>query len=153
MRILSVLCLLILSSCSGGSGGSSAAAPATPTTPTTPVTEDSLSTVVRCFKVASGLSFEYVVNNFSSGDKYITCSVAGGSIQVFQSVFYKSTFSGYATEGCLLVSDADATPTSGYWTFSKNSGTRTAVYSDSGSGVNGTTITYNNTTECTTYSR
>lgn len=152
MRLLSVICLLILSSCGGGSGGSPAPS-ASPSTPDNTATEDSLSTVVRCFKIASGLSFEYVVNNFTSGDKYVTCSVAGGSIQVFQSVFYKSNFAGYAAESCLLVSDADNNPTSGYWTFSKNSGTRTAVYSDSGSGVNGTTITFNNTTECSTYFR
>lgn len=143
------ICLL-MSACSGG-GGSSSATPVTPSNPT--VNEDSLSNVVRCFKIASGLTFEYVVNNFSSGDKYVTCSVAGSSIQVFQSIFYKSTFAGYSTEGCILVSDADASPTSGYWTFSKNAGVRTAVYSDSGSGVNGTTITFNNSTECSTHTR
>lgn len=149
MKIVYLLSFcLFVASCAKG-GGSDAAATPTPTTPV--VTEDSLSSVVRCFKVSSGLGFEFVVNNFTSGDKYITCSVSGNSIQVFQSVFYKSNFSGYATEACILVSDADSTPSSGYWTFSKNSGVRTAVYSDSGSGVNGTTITFSNTTECTTY--
>lgn len=152
MKFVYLMSICLLMSACSGRGGSSTASP-TPTTPDPTVNEDSLTSVVRCFKIASGLSFEYVANNFSSGDKYVTCSVAGNSIQVFQSVFYKSTFAGYSTEGCILVSDADATPSSGFWTFSKNSGVRTAVYSDSGSGVNGTTITFNNTTECSTHSR
>lgn len=137
--IVGLFVLSGLFGCSGGGGGSSAPA-ASPTTPE--VDEQSLTSTVRCYKNQSGLDFEFVINNFSNGDKYITCLVAGLSIQVQNSVYYKSTFSGAVSESCLVTSDADSTPSAGYWTFSLASGVRKAVYSDTGSAANGTTITY-----------
>lgn len=140
----------LLMACGGGGafGGGEASASASNVDST--LTEDSLITVNRCSKIAGGLLFQYVVNTFSSNDKFITCSVSGGAFQVFNAVFYKPTFVGHVSESCLLVSDADSDPTSGYWIFSVNAGVRTAIYNDSSSAVNGYNVTFSNTTDCTT---
>jgi hypothetical protein len=145
VKVLLCVFVLGLAACAGKDGSQGA------TGPQGPAGADGLqiSSITSCSKVQSGLNFYYSTTTFSNSDKFVKCIVSGSSLQVEEVALYKATMNGAVFETCMLVSDADSTPSSGYWTFSKTSGVRKAIYTDSGSAINGTTITYASS-DCTT---
>lgn len=105
-----------------------------------------LSQWVSCVKTQGGLLFEYGVTRFTSGDAMTRCAVAGTGWTVSNSYVYPVEKAGAANGLCILTYDVDAA-TGGYWTFTTTTGG--AVYTDSGSTSNGSTVTFA-TTECAT---
>lgn len=112
------------------------------------IDEGGFSSLFGCYKLSSGLAFAFEGITLTSGDVMVTCSVAGLSSELSNTTFYKSSDVGAQTFHCQVVSDADSTPSAGFWVFSFTSGTYQAIYNDSGSSVNNTTITYANS-DCT----
>lgn len=114
-------------------------------------TSHEIKSITNCNKIQSGLSFTHSVTEFSNGDKLVSCSVSGSSIQVYEANFFKAVMAGASNENCMLVSDADNTASSGFWVFLKlNNGDKQARYSDVGSPSDGTTITLLASTNCVT---
>lgn len=106
-----------------------------------------ISTVKRCNKISGGLVFEHNIVTYSTNDKFVYCAISNAAATYSATAIYKSTQTGSVSEGCALTYDLD-TVTSGFWIFSVSGSTRTAVYSDSGSASNGTTVTFA-TSDCT----
>lgn len=99
-------------------------------------------TVTSCSKTAGGLDFRYSVVDFSSNDKFVTCSISGAAVQIANSFFWRAGQNGAVAEACLLVYDVDSSATSGFWAFSLNGGVRNAVYSDPGSADDQSQVMY-----------
>ncbi len=107
-----------------------------------------INTITTCSKTTGGATFQHKITAFSTGDKFIYCSISNSLNTYSASTIYKSTQNGATNESCLITYDLDAA-TSGFWNFSLISGARTAVYSDSGSTSNGVTVTFA-TSDCLT---
>lgn len=110
-------------------------------------TTASISSSTHCAKTVSSLNFEYDYVVFSSGDVWVNCNIEDSSAEYSNSSFYKSTQTGASTGGCLLTYDID-TASSGYWSFT-TSPSRQAIYKDTGSANNGTTVSFA-TSDCST---
>lgn len=101
-----------------------------------------LSSGFSCTKITGGLFFQYRSWTFSTGDVWVECEVAGTGGQGSQSNLYRADQSGATTFTCSAVFDTtDGTPSSGFWTFTGNAG-KQALYTDAGSGANGTTVSF-----------
>lgn len=138
--IMIVLMSMILNAC-GGSENAAVNATATPTT-----TGMTISSGTICSKVDTGISgiilgyvYESVI--FTTGDRWVSCSVATISAQYSRSIFYKSGSSGATTGYCSVVADLD-TASAGYWLFTSQGGISKTVYSDIPSTHNNYTYTF-----------
>lgn len=100
-----------------------------------------INNVRYCSKYEGGITLKHNVVTYSTGDKFVYCSIGDNLNQYSSSIVYRSVQTGAMTEGCLLTYDID-TASAGFWNFSVNSGVRTAVYNDSVSSSNGTTVTF-----------
>lgn len=100
----------------------------------------SLSSTLSCTKIVSSRSFAYKSATFSTGDVWATCSISDSLSEYSASVLYKASQNGAEDGSCLLTYDLD-TGTSGFWEFT-SSPSKQAVYSDSGSANDGTTVSF-----------
>lgn len=149
------LSLIVLSGC-GGSDGSGSGAAATPT-PANNVTATSIMKVVSgngCGKSdtgIAGLTINYYYQNdlLESGDRFVSCWIAGSTSQYAGSYLYKAGSNGATNGYCSVVSDIDAA-SSGYWSFTTSNGIATVKYNDVGSTHNGYVYTFA-TADCTNY--
>jgi hypothetical protein len=103
---------------------------------------------VGCNKVTGGYMFRYHVVTFSTGDVLVSCSVSDSLYTSSDSIYYRSTQVGASTKGCQVIHDSSGAATSGFWKF-KTESTRTATYTDVGSAIDGTVITFADS-DCTT---
>lgn len=102
-----------------------------------------ISSIVNCSKISSSPSVLvfYRVVTYSTNDKFVFCSIQNGVGTFSASVVYKASQSGVLSEACTVGLDLD-TATAGYWTYTLSGSTRTAIYTDSGSASNGTSISF-----------
>jgi hypothetical protein len=150
--------LLILSLALTGCGGKDGAAGATGATGAAGATGASGSagitsaTKLYCSKIdaGTGASFLYKYRSvvFSNGDRFVSCSVSGSNAGYGSSDYFKSSQNGATTGGCTVEADLD-TASSGFWSFTSQSGTSKVVYTDSGSTHDGYTYTFV-TADCST---
>jgi len=99
-----------------------------------------LTSVRTCSKISSGLYFEYSIAFYSTGEKFVKCSISDASAQYSNSAYYLKTQAGNSSATCLLTYDLDAS-TGGYWTFVDFSPGK-ATYTDSGSASNNTVVNF-----------
>lgn len=102
----------------------------------------------QCSKISGALAFIYQSITFSTGDRWLTCAIEDLASSYSESQFYKANQAGATSGWCMVTYDLDAA-TAGFWSFTSNSG-RTAVYNDSSSGSNNTTITFADS-DCTLF--
>lgn len=100
-----------------------------------------------CSKVqtvnALSLSFTYTVINYSTGGVLATCGVSGSSTESSSTSYYPNTASNSA---CITIFDVDGA-TAGAWNFTFVNGAAHALYSDSGSASNSTSVSLTCTVE------
>lgn len=92
----------------------------------------------QCIKSdgVQNLIYIYQVLTFTSGDKFIECSVQSSGAQFSSSQYYTSSQQGAITSSCMVGADKD-TSSFGSWNFKTTSGVESLIYSDSGSASNG----------------
>lgn len=123
-----------------------ATASASPTaTPTSVENDLTVSSGILCGKLDTGigtsLNFTYESVFYLSGDRFVYCEVADTAKSYSAAFVYKSGSTAAATGSCQLVYDVDSA-SFGYWTFTSQSGTTKAKYTDSPSTHNNYTYTY-----------
>lgn len=101
---------------------------------------------LQCSAVDSGsgvlLLYFYESVLYSTGDRFVTCSISTDLNEYSSSDLYVSTQNGAVSGGCTVTYDINV-PNGGFWTFtSQNSVTKTA-YTDPGTGTNGYSFTFN----------
>ena len=99
-----------------------------------------IESIFNCTKISTYF-FSYQGVTYSTGDVFVRCEISDNISSFSTSNFYKSTQSGASNYSCVLTFDVD-TASAGFWQFTFTSGTKKAVYSDTGSGSNGSTLTY-----------
>lgn len=102
---------------------------------------NAVTSSTRCYKVNGGYSYEYLITDFTNGDKFVSCNVWGSAMASSNSIYWKSTLIGATNESCYSYYDIDAA-SAGFWTFSKTTGVRKVMYTDAGSASNGAVVTY-----------
>lgn len=85
--------------------------------------------------------FQYTIWVYTSGDKFINCSVTGASHQSTEVALYRADQVGADTDACSLTFDIE-TNSGGYWEFESNGSSRTATYHDAGASVDGYVLSF-----------
>lgn len=131
---------------SSGSQGSQGAQGA----PGTPGTGLTIDTVKYCSKIDNGvgptLFLQYQIVTYSTGDKFLTCSITDNTAQYTNAVIYKASQLGAVTNICKLTYDLQNN-SAGYWTFSSQAdGTGiNSRYLSTNSPYSGHTLAFNDT--------
>ncbi|MCI0573735.1 MAG: hypothetical protein L0Y66_23615 [Myxococcaceae bacterium] len=94
-----------------------------------------------CGKIDGGWFFNYDVVTYATGDKFVSCSVETDFSTNSSATMWKAGQNGATDAACSVTADSDSTATGGWWRFSDEGGPR-AVYSDSGSTLNGDVVTF-----------
>lgn len=138
MKILGVVFCLTLAGC-GGSAGATGATGASGTNGETIVSE------LACNKLdaGSGTSLFYVYENvlYSTGDRFVTCTIQTNAVGISNSIIYRSYQVGATTGTCLVAADIDAV-SGGFWEFTSQSGVTKTTYIDSTSAENNYLYTF-----------
>lgn len=87
---------------------------------------NSVVSTTRCSKDNGGYTFQYLITDFTNGDKFVSCSVWGNLIASSNSIYWKGNLAGAVNEFCTAYYDID-TASAGFWSFSKTSGTGLSV--------------------------
>jgi hypothetical protein len=141
--ILTFVFVLVTSCGSEGPAGPAGAAGAKGDTGARGISANTIVSETQCHISTSGKYFEYNTVQFSSGDAWTSCSVSDNYSQSSNTEYYRSSQTGSVNFACLATFDwSDGTGSSGWWEFTATSGNRKAVYRDTGSSANGTTITF-----------
>lgn len=93
-----------------------------------------------CSVISGGVLLSYQVVEFSSGDALALCSISDNASTYSGHVFYRAGQVGAVTGLCLMAYDLD-TFSGGYWEFRRDGGEH-AVYHDTGSAFDGTTVLF-----------
>lgn len=106
---------------------------------------ETIASGIGCAKVDAGsgvsalLVYESII--YSTGDRFVSGSVSGNSLQSSGTEMFKSTQAGALSGGVTVVADIDAA-SSGAWTFTSQAGVTKAVYNDVTSAHNLYTYTF-----------
>lgn len=103
-----------------------------------------------CYKSSGGFIFRYRAVVYSTKDIWVECDVSGTSSQATNTIIYKSGSYGTTNYYCDMTFDSDSTASSGYWKFLNTNGVKTAVYTDSGSSINGSMVSFS-ASDCVSY--
>lgn len=109
---------------------------------------NSIASGFGCIKSSLSKLFQYKVISYQNGDVWTVCSISDNSTTTTMTQFYKSTQTGALNAACTLTYDLDSA-TAGFWNFTATTNV-TAVYNDTGSASDGTTVTYLNG-DCTAF--
>lgn len=101
-----------------------------------------------CSKVSSGILIFYKSVLFTTGDRWVACTISN-ALESTGTGYYKNSQTGATTAGCLASFDLDSA-SGGFFSFSITSSTKTAVYNDTGSVNNGLTVTFTSS-DCTNF--
>lgn len=103
---------------------------------------------VLCSKITGGLYFEYSSASFSDGSRFVSCSVSDSYAAYSNSQFYGPGRTGTATGYCSVGYDVEWNGTGGWWAFTDSGSSVSAVYSDSGSSSNGSSVSFSGSSDC-----
>ena len=136
--------VVLLANCGGSPGEQGPAGPAG-------TAGFTLKSNKRCVKTDTGsglyLIFQYQILEFTSGDRFMNCSLDYSDSTYSQTMFFPAgTAKGDRAE-CIMVFDVDSA-SYGFWTFTTVGGTSKAVYSDTGSSKNNYTVTFSDVSDC-----
>ncbi len=152
-----ILGLLLLTACgtpqtgqSGATGESGQNGSAGPQGPSgTPGSGLTIDRVVYCSKLDNGvgptLFLQYQIVTYSTGDKFLNCSITDASAEYTNTIIYKANQVGASLNNCKVTYDVQNS-NAGYWTFSTlTDGTGiNSRYLDSNSSYSGHTLYFTN---------
>lgn len=93
-----------------------------------------------CQKIDGGWLFGHRVTRFSDGAVIATCSIGTQNATTSNSVVFVAEQNGAAAAACHVTADAESDGTAGFWRFERDGETSTAVYSDTGSSLDGEVV-------------
>lgn len=108
---------------------------------------------LNCFATDSGsgtaLTYYYNSIMYTSGDRFVACSISTGLGEYSHSEMYRYDEFGAISGSCIVTYDLDGVG-SGFWSFSSQSGTTKTTYTDPGDSANGYSFTFSSGV-CTTF--
>lgn len=142
--------LFFVTACGGAAGtngtnGANGSRGVTGATGPTGAAGMTISSSLYCSKTDSGsgttLYYQYSSVIYTTGDRYVDCSVSDDAKEYTGSFLFSSTQAGAASGGCSVTYGLGTTDF-GFWGFTSQSGTTKVVYTDTGSAKNGYTYTF-----------
>lgn len=141
MRKPVAILAMVLSACGGEMGPPGPVGPQGPAGPRGAPGEMYVQTL-RCTVITTPATFTIERFEYSDGSVLVHCGIDDAAITIDSMALYRSTQAGSQNGLCIVTDDVD-TPNFGYWVFTASKGATAAkaVYTNTGSSSDGTSVT------------
>lgn len=99
------------------------------------------TTAMLCVKQIETAFWRYEISTFPDGSVFTSCGVSSGAAESSASFVWPKASTGATAGRCVVIFDLE-NPSLGNWLFTSMSGTTKGVYSDTGSQVNGSVVSF-----------